>query len=112
MIWVCPSEDWLCRGHCCLDHMDPSGARCAGKQEATDTEDMALLEFFSKLWQLVLKGHPCWSFSITQHRRCSKGNHGRGPSLLLHMSVAQCATLTEVSLYWSAVGTGLWGERG
>ena len=28
------------------------------------------------------------------------------------MSVVQCAPLTEVFLYWSAVGTGTWGERG
>jgi len=69
--------------------MDPSGARCAGKQEATDTEDMALLEFISKLWQLVLKrpllpvllyhsaqevlkGQPWLGFfSVAPHVRCS-----------------------------------------
>ena len=28
------------------------------------------------------------------------------------MSAAQCATLTEVFLCWSAVGSGVWGERG
>ena len=99
LTWVCPREAWPCRWHCCLDHMDPSGARCAGKQEATDTEDVALLEFFSKLWQLVLKRPPLPVLLYHSAQEVLKGQPWLGSfSVAPHVSCSMCPPHWGLSL--------------
>lgn len=101
------------RWHRCLDPKKPGCARCIGKLAATGAgykDIKRLLETFSSLWQLVVKGLP-WLVLLW----CLVQQALKGPSWLGSLSIAQCVRHSKGHYLWglspSAASISMWGER-
>ena len=70
----------------CLDCGGPQQHQREGKLAIVDTEDTALLEFLSILWQLALKGPPWLVLLYRSEQQVLKGQLWLGPFCVAHHS--------------------------